>query len=694
MYQHFYQFTSNPFRLAPEPDFCFSHTGYRRAREYLEFALAQGEGFVMVTGRPGTGKTMLVETFLKTVKAGEVIARRIAVSSYGADDLLRAVAYAYGIEAAGLEKGTLRHRIQQFFMQQERSGRRVLLIIDEAQTLSHAALEELRILADMQTESRLMLQLFLVGQESLQELMDIAEMEQFQQRVIANYHLTPLNLEDTRSYIEHRLRQAGWSGDPEFSSAAVLGIYQLSKGVPRHINKICNRLLLLGYGKGSHTIDEQDVLEISAEMHEERLAPLESNPTPHFDTDNVTNISDIRDSQLSITDLAIRAGKVDACAAAIAEVSRQATEDKEAFFARHDTPPHSGDKRISPSDIELAAAVAVAPEPLHAANESPGKRRHSKDAEKDRRTDRFRWKKALAIMAAPLVLLVILIMAVPSFQGRETVRYVSTQGRELVSYASIQGREAVRYVRSFMDRFSTPGWQVAVLQERSGVADVENETQAKADDGNGHSSVPDADTTTLTATDSSEFQSAIGVINRQQENTAPRIQATPVTKATEQTDAINTGRVEVLLARARQALDDYRLVTPEGDNAHEYLLATLQLDPANETAREGIQEIVEIYITLAAKAADNNEIERAGRYLERGLGIQPAHPELLAMKDRLDGNIGPSPVTQVSPVTQLSAGRTVQSAGDFATLSKQPPLRKRQAAGRRRDVNAMSDRDI
>ena len=94
MYQRFYQLVSNPFRLAPEPDFCFSHTGYRRAREYLEFALAQGEGFVMVTGRPGTGKTMLVETYLKTVKAGEVIARRIAVSSYGADDLLRAVAYA------------------------------------------------------------------------------------------------------------------------------------------------------------------------------------------------------------------------------------------------------------------------------------------------------------------------------------------------------------------------------------------------------------------------------------------------------------------------------------------------------------------------------------------------------------------------------------------------------------------------
>ena len=105
MYKRFYQLATSPFRLAPEPDFCFSHSGYKRAREYLEFALAQGEGFVMVTGRPGTGKTMLLETFLKTINTSEVIARRIAVSSYGANDLLRAVAYAYGIDAAELDKG-------------------------------------------------------------------------------------------------------------------------------------------------------------------------------------------------------------------------------------------------------------------------------------------------------------------------------------------------------------------------------------------------------------------------------------------------------------------------------------------------------------------------------------------------------------------------------------------------------------
>ncbi len=176
----------------------------------------------MVTGRPGTGKTMLVETFLKGIDTSTVIAKRIAASNYDADDLLRAVAYAYGFDAADMDKATLRHRIQQYFLQQEQAGRRVLLIIDEAQVLQHSALEELRILADLQTQSRQMLQLFLVGQESLQELMSTPDMEQFQHRVIANYHLVPLNLMDSRAYIEYRLLQAGWSGDRVYQRSGVM----------------------------------------------------------------------------------------------------------------------------------------------------------------------------------------------------------------------------------------------------------------------------------------------------------------------------------------------------------------------------------------------------------------------------------------------------------------------------------------
>jgi type II secretory pathway predicted ATPase ExeA/cell division septation protein DedD len=274
MYEAFYHLNTNPFRITPDPKFCFSHAGYKSAREYLYYALRLGEGFIMVTGRPGTGKTTLAETFLKDLDPTKVSAKRVAVSGLEADDLLRAVAFAYGIEASGLDKATLRHRIQQYFILQEQQGRRALLIIDEAQGLPPSSLEELRLLADLQAESRPLLQLFLVGQEALRDLMCTPGMNQFQQRIIATCHLKPLGIRETRAYINHRLCQAGWKGDPELTGTALLAIHRYSWGVPRHINKLCNRLLVFGYGKGKHILTDIEVRSISEELREELLTPL------------------------------------------------------------------------------------------------------------------------------------------------------------------------------------------------------------------------------------------------------------------------------------------------------------------------------------------------------------------------------------------------------------------------------------
>ena len=276
MYEAFYHLNTNPFRITPDPKFCFSHAGYKSAREYLDYALKLGEGFIMVTGRPGTGKTTLAETFLKDLDPTRVLAERVVVTGLEANDLLRAVAFAYGIEASGLDKATLRHRIQQHFILQEQRGRRALLIIDEAQGLPSSSLEELRLLADLQAGSRPLLQLFLLGQETLRDLMRTPGMDQFQQRIIATCHLKPLGLRETRSYIKHRLCQAGWRGDPGLTGAALLAIHQWTRGVPRHINKLCNRLLVLGYGKGKHILDEEEVQAISVELREEQLTPLGS----------------------------------------------------------------------------------------------------------------------------------------------------------------------------------------------------------------------------------------------------------------------------------------------------------------------------------------------------------------------------------------------------------------------------------
>ena len=279
MYESFYRLSSNPFRLAPDSRFCFNHPCYDEARAYLEFAFRLGEGFVIFTGRPGTGKTTLVQSFLGSLDSTEAIAASIAVSNLNAADLLRAVAYAFDIDVEGMDMASVLRRLEKFFVQQVRSGKRILLIIDEAQGLSHSALEELRMLADLQIDSRFLLQVFLVGQERLRELMIVPEMEQFQQRVTGTCKLVPLSEQETRDYVEYRLCQVDWSGDPELTGAAVHTIYQFSEGIPRHINKLCTRLLLHGLLEGRHVLDDVDVLEVAEGLKDEQLAPLQADHT-------------------------------------------------------------------------------------------------------------------------------------------------------------------------------------------------------------------------------------------------------------------------------------------------------------------------------------------------------------------------------------------------------------------------------
>ncbi len=276
MYEPFYNLTTDAFRLTPDPSFCFAHASHVQAHAYLEYALKLGEGFIMITGRPGTGKTTLIEAFINQIDRESVVAESIAAYSLEATELLRAVAYAYGIDAEGLDKATLRRRIQQFFTAHAQAGRRGLLVIDEAQGLSHAAIEELRLLSDLRLGSRPLLQLFLVGQDSLRDVMRAPEIEQFQQRVVGTCRLEPLDLQDTRGYIEYRLRRAGWSGDPQITGRAVVAVHEHSHGVPRHINKIATRLLLHGFMEQKHELDERDVLLIAAELRDEQLGPMEA----------------------------------------------------------------------------------------------------------------------------------------------------------------------------------------------------------------------------------------------------------------------------------------------------------------------------------------------------------------------------------------------------------------------------------
>ena len=260
-----------------------------------------------------------------------------------------------------------------------------------------------------------MLQLFLIGQESLQDLMRVPEMEQFQQRVIANYHLVPLNLIDARAYIEFRLIQAGWNGDPAFTSNAVLSIYQLSRGVPRHINKICNRLLLLGYGKGAHTLDIADVRAISAEMSDELLAPMGADTALPDGTDSIATIPEIRDGRYSLDDLAINAKNMDDHSSAISEAIRLAAQRR----AHHDDPDSRFEQRaaatatVQPSGH--SGQVTNAPAPATVIPVARGQRQGV--AMLGKMLSQFRLREALVVTGATLALTTISIAALPTIMG-------------------------------------------------------------------------------------------------------------------------------------------------------------------------------------------------------------------------------------------------------------------------------------
>ena len=278
MYEQFFGFSGRPFQLNPDPDFFFGSRGHKRAMAYLEYGLHQGEGFIVITGEIGAGKTTLLRNLLRRIPADSISAAQIVSTQVDADDLLRLAAGAFHIEHAGLEKSALLMRIEDHFRALHADGRRALLIVDEAQNLSPRAVEELRMLSNFQIGTQSLVQSFLVGQPEFREIMQRPEMRQLKQRVIASYHLGPLEQSETRGYIEHRLRHVGWVDRPSFTDAVFDRIFAFTQGVPRRINTLCDRLLLASYLAERVEITASDVDIVAAELGEELGGPSRDAP--------------------------------------------------------------------------------------------------------------------------------------------------------------------------------------------------------------------------------------------------------------------------------------------------------------------------------------------------------------------------------------------------------------------------------
>ena len=269
MYEAFYGLTAKPFQLNPDPSFYFASKQHRRAKAYLEYGVSRNEGFIVITGEIGAGKTMVLRSLIEGLSGSNVITGHLVTTQLGAEDTLRMVGAAFGFRVKDVPKSELLITLEAFLISQTSKGKRCLLIVDEAQNLTPRAVEELRMLSNFQFGNQALLQSFLVGQPEFREILQRPEMEQFRQRVAATCHIGPLDQDETRGYIEHRLKCAGSKGKPSFEPAAFEGIFKATVGIPRRINAICDRLLLAGFLANRTLLTAADVAEVVQEFQQE-----------------------------------------------------------------------------------------------------------------------------------------------------------------------------------------------------------------------------------------------------------------------------------------------------------------------------------------------------------------------------------------------------------------------------------------
>jgi len=258
MYENFYGFSGRPFQLTPDPAFFFESATHKKALSYLGYGLNQGEGFIVITGEVGAGKSTLVAHLMEKIDPAQLTVAQIVTSALDGEELVHVVAQAFGLDVAGRDKASALGATERFLQDEARAGRRCLLIVDECQNLAITALEELRMLSNFQLGSHPLLQSLLLGQPEFRETVARhPNLDQLRQRVIASHHLEALDEDEVEGYVLHRLYHVGWQGNPALRDGLLSELFERTGGIPRRINQVMNRMLLLG------AIEEKDALNVA-----------------------------------------------------------------------------------------------------------------------------------------------------------------------------------------------------------------------------------------------------------------------------------------------------------------------------------------------------------------------------------------------------------------------------------------------
>jgi general secretion pathway protein A len=278
MYERFYQLRERPFALSPDPDYLHPSRVHKEALSYLRYGIEGHAGFVVITGEIGSGKTTLLQTLLRGLDRETTVAR-LMNTMLAPHELLEAILIDFGLEKSDSKPVNLR-TLADFLVQERAAGRLVLLVIDEAQNLSFSALEEVRMLSNLETEKSKLIQIVLVGQPDLRDALAKPELEQLRQRVTVSYHLQSLDADDTAAYINHRLRRAAIGAPLEFPRAVTDFVHARSGGIPRVINVICDAVLLFGYGDERRAIDGPLARDAVAELEATGVLAPAASPAP------------------------------------------------------------------------------------------------------------------------------------------------------------------------------------------------------------------------------------------------------------------------------------------------------------------------------------------------------------------------------------------------------------------------------
>jgi putative secretion ATPase (PEP-CTERM system associated) len=279
MYERFYQLRERPFALSPDPEYLYPSRVHQEALDYLRYGLESQAGFIVITGEIGSGKTTLLQTLLRNVDSGTTVGR-IVNTMLEPRELIETIMIDFGLDPAGRSKPLLLRDLSHYLVDQRVAGRNVLVVIDEAQNLSLGALEELRMLSNLETEKSKLLQIVLVGQPNLRDKLAAPELEQLRQRITVSYHLPPLDAGETGHYINHRLRRAALGPPVVFPRDATELIHRRSRGVPRIINVICDAALVFGYAEERREFNAATIHEVLEELEATGVLPAPEHGQP------------------------------------------------------------------------------------------------------------------------------------------------------------------------------------------------------------------------------------------------------------------------------------------------------------------------------------------------------------------------------------------------------------------------------